>query len=134
MTLLRSLIPNLGQATRIARGQPSPSTDARIKPAFNVREDEHGYDLTVQLPGVAKDGLEITAQADQLTIVGRRAWTPPAEWTVLYRETPRADFELTLTHEGDIDVDKSSAELKDGVLHLMLPKAEAAKPRKIAIT
>ena len=134
MTLLRSLIPTLGAATRIARGQPSQSTDARVKPAFNVREDEHGYDLTVQLPGVAKDGLEITAQADQLTIVGRRAWTPPAEWTVLYRETPRADFELTLTHEGDIDVDKSSAELKDGVLHLMLPKSEAAKPRKIAIT
>ncbi|HVT72711.1 MAG TPA: Hsp20/alpha crystallin family protein [Lacunisphaera sp.] len=134
MTLLRSLIPTLGSATRIARGQPAQSTDARVKPAFNVREDEHGYDLTVQLPGVAKDGLEITAQADQVTIVGRRAWTQPAEWTVLYRETPRADFELTLTHEGDIDIEKSSAELKDGVLHLMLPKAEAAKPRKIAIS
>jgi len=52
---------------------------------------------------------------------------------VLYRETPRADFELTLAHEGDVDVDKSTAELKEGVLHLMLPKAEAAKPRKIAI-
>ena len=134
MTLLRSLIPSLGQATRIAKGQPTQSAEARIKPAFNVREDEHGYDVTVQLPGVAKDGLEITAQAGELTIVGRRAWNPPAEWTVLYRETPRADFELTLTHEGDVDPDKTTAELKEGVLHLLLPKAEAAKPRKIAIT
>ena len=133
MTLLRSLIPNLGQATRIAKGQPTQSTEARVKPAYAVREDEHGYDVTVQLPGVAKDGLEITAQADELTIVGRRAWNPPAEWTVLYRETPRADFELTLRHEGDVDPDKSTAELKEGVLHLTLPKAEAAKPRKIAI-
>ena len=133
MTLLRSLIPSLGQATRIAKGQPTQSVEARIKPAFDVREDEHGYDVTVQLPGVAKDGLEITAQADELTIVGRRAWNPPAEWTVLYRETPRPDFELTLRHEGDVDPDKSTAELKEGVLHLTLPKAEAAKPRKIAI-
>lgn len=133
MTLLRSLIPNLGQATRIAPGAPAQSAETRIKPAFHVREDEHGYDVTVQLPGVAKDGLEITAQADELTIVGRRAWTPPAGWTALYRETPRADFALTLTHDGDVDVEKSNAELKDGVLHLMLPKAEATKPRKIAI-
>ena len=133
MTLLRSIIPNLGQATRIEKGKPAQSTEARVKPAFNVREDEHGYDVTVQLPGVARDGLEITAQGDELTIVGRRAWTPPAGWTVLYRETPRADFELTLTHEGDVDADKSTAELKEGVLHLLLPKAETAKPRKIAI-
>jgi HSP20 family protein len=133
MTLLRSLIPSPGQATRIAKGAPAPSAEARIKPAFHVREDEHGYDITVQLPGVAKDGLEITAQADELTIVGRRAWTAPAGWTVLYRETPRADFGLTLTHDGDVDVEKSNAELKDGVLHLLLPKAEAAKPRRIAI-
>jgi HSP20 family protein len=134
MTLLRSLIPSLGQATRIGSGQSAQATEPRVKPVFNVREDEHGYDVTVQLPGVTKDGLEITAQADELTIVGRRTWTPPAGWTALYRETPRADFALTLTHDGDVDVDKSNAELKDGVLRLMLPKAEASKPRKIAIS
>jgi len=133
MTRLHSLIPSFGKATRIQKGQPAQPAEARIKPAFNVREDEHGYDVTVQLPGVAKDGLEITTQGDELTIVGRRAWNPPAEWTVLYRETPRADFELTLTHEGDVDSDKSTAELKDGILRLTLPKAEAAKPRKISI-
>lgn len=134
MTRLHSLIPSLGKATRIVKGQPAQSTEARIKPAFTVREDEHGYDVTVQLPGVGKDGLEITAQADELTIVGRRAWNPPADWTVLYRETPRADFELTLKHEGDVDPDKSTAELKEGVLHLTLPKVEAAKPRKITVS
>lgn len=133
MTRLHSIIPGVGPATRIERGKPAQSTEARIRPAFHVREAEYGYDVTVQMPGVARDGLEITAQADELTIVGRRAWTPPAGWTALYRETPRADFELTLTHEGDVDVDKSSAEMREGVLHLTLPKAEAAKPRKITV-
>jgi HSP20 family protein len=133
MTRLHSIIPGLGKATRIQKGQPTPSTEARIKPAYNIREDEHGYEVTVQLPGVAKDGLEITTLGDELTIIGRRAWNPPADWTVLYRETPRADFELRLIHQGDVDADKSTAELKEGVLHLTLPKAEAVKPRKITI-
>ncbi len=134
MTRIRSIIPSFGQTTRIAKGQPAQSTEARVKPAYDVREDEHGYDVTVKLPGVAKSGLEITAQAGDLTIVGRRAWSPPTDWTMLYRETPRADFELTLTHEGDIDLNKSTAELKEGVLRLTLPKAEAVKPRKITIS
>ena len=131
MTLLRSLVPGL---SREADTVPAAPTEARIRPAYNVREDEHGFDVTVQLPGVAKDGLEITALDGQVTITGRRAWTPPAGWTALYRETPRASFELVLTHQGEVDADKISAELKDGILRLTLPKAEAAKPRKIAIS
>jgi HSP20 family molecular chaperone IbpA len=106
----------------------------RIRPVYQIRDDEHGYYVTVQLPGVAKDDLEITAHEGELTLTGRRAWTPPADWTSLYRETPRANFELTLTHQGDLETDKISAELKDGILRLTLPKAEAAKPRKIAIS
>jgi HSP20 family protein len=132
MTLLRSIVPNFGRLA--ATPEPAPATtEARVKPAYAVREDEHGYTITVQLPGVAKDGLEITAQESELTLVGRRNWLPPTEWTALYRETPRANFELKLSHQGDVDVDKISAELKDGILHLTLPKSEAAKPRKIAI-
>jgi len=131
MSLLHSLVPGL---SREADSTPAAPAEARIRPAYKVREDEHGFDVTVQLPGVAKDGLEITALDGQLTITGRRAWTPPAGWTALYRETPRASFELVLTHQGEVDADKISAELKDGILRLTLPKAEAAKPRKIAIS
>lgn len=130
MSLLTTLVPGFA---RPARAAATGDSEARVKPAYNVREDDHGYDVTVYLPGVAKDGLEITAQENELTITGRRAWTPPAEWTALYRETSRAHFGLTLQHEGDLDLDKVGAELKDGVLHLTLPKAEAVKPRKITI-
>ncbi len=134
MTFLSSIIPGLDRPVRNGGSAPSLSTESRIKPAYGIREDELGYNVTVQLPGVAKDGLEITAQEDELTITARRAWTAPAEWTALYRETPRANFELTLRHQGDVDAEKVSAELKDGILRLVLPKAEAAKPRKIAIS
>ena len=131
MTLLRSLVPGLGRAADANSTTPAA---ASVRPAYHVHEDDHGYDITVQLPGVAKDGLEITEQEGQLTISGRRAWTAPAEWTSLYRETPRANFVLTLSHQGDVDAEKISAELKDGVLRLTLPKAEAAKPRKITVS
>ena len=130
MTLLRSLVPNFA---RPVRASAPADAEARVKPAYNVREDDQAYTVTVNLPGVAKEGLEITAQENEVTITGRRAWTQPAEWTVLYRETPRANFGLTLTHDGQIDADKIGAELKDGVLRLTLPKAEAVKPRRIAV-
>jgi HSP20 family molecular chaperone IbpA len=134
MTLLSSLVPNLGCVTKLSANKPAEDNVPRVKPAYEVAEDAHGYTVTVQLPGVAKDGLEITAQEGEVQIVGRRAWTPPSDWTVLYRETPRANFGLALAHGNDVDTDKISAELKDGILRLTLPKAEAAKPRKIIIS
>ena len=133
MTLLRSIVPGFGRLTPATPSSTTPTPEARLKPVFQVREDEHGYDVSVDLPGVAKAGLEITSLAGQLTIIGRRAWVAPAEWSALYRETRRADFELNLTHENDVEVDKISAEMKDGILRLTLPKAEAVKPRKIAV-
>ena len=126
MTLLQSLVPGLVRPAKV-------DTDAPLRPAFNLREDEHGYNLTVFLPGVPKENIEIADHDGLLTIAGRRQWTQPKEWTALYRETSRANFELVLRHEGDIDIEKINAELKDGRLHLMLPKAEIAKPRKIAV-
>lgn len=129
MTFLQSIVPGLTRPAQPAKVE----TDSKLRPVFNLREDEHGYNLTVFLPGVPKENLEITDHDGLLTIAGRRLWTQPKEWTALYRETSRANFELVLRHEGDIDIEKINAELKDGRLHLMLPKAEAAKPRKIAI-
>ena len=129
MTLLQSLVPGLARSAQPAKVE----TDAKLRPVFTLREDDHGYNLTVYLPGVPKENLEVTDHDGLLTITGRRRWTQPKEWTALYRETTRAHFELVLRHEGDIDAEKINAELKDGRLQLMLPKAEAAKPRKIAI-
>lgn len=134
MTLLRSFIPTVARPASTTSAANVASMEPRIRPVYNIREDDHGYDVTVQLPGVTKSGLEITAQDDVLTLVGRRSWTSPTGWVALYRETPRAQFELTLSHEGDIDLEKINAELKNGILHLTLPKAEAARPRKIAVS
>jgi len=133
MTLLQSIVPNFGRVSREPSNSSAQTNEPRVKPVFNLHEDENAYEAVVQLPGVAKEGLEITAQEGEIKVVGRRVWTPPAGWTTLYRETARANYELNLTHGSEIDASKITAELKNGVLRLTLPKAEAAKPRKITV-
>jgi len=112
----------------------STQTIASIKPVYSVNETAEAYVVTVQLPGVAKENLEITGENEQVRIAGRRTWQQPEAWKTLYRETGDEAFELVLTHDNAVNVDASQAELRDGVLRLTLPKAAAAKARKIAVS
>jgi HSP20 family molecular chaperone IbpA len=105
-----------------------------VKPRYEVKETDDAFGVTVYLPGVTKDTLELTAEAGEFRVVGRRAWSQPEGWTTLYRESANAPFELTLAHDNAIDADKIAAELRDGVLRASLPKAEALKPRKITVS
>jgi len=132
MSLLTSIIPNLNR-TGAGNAEAKPVTPA-VKPLYEVKEAADAFGLTVQLPGVAKDGLSITAEEDTLTIRGERGWKRPAGWTSLYRESSDLAYELVLQHENAVDVDKIHAELRDGVLRVALPKTEARKPRKIAVS
>jgi HSP20 family protein len=136
MSFLNTLIPSLkstpaqnGAATANPANDPAPT----VRPAYKVKETAEAYAVTVQLPGVAKDGVEITAEDGQVRIVGRRAWKQPEGWTPLYRETSGATYDLVLTHDNAINAEAIVAELRDGVLQVTLPKHEAVKPRKIAI-
>ncbi len=133
MSLLSTLIPSLA-GTPDVQDQNRPADLAyTVKPTFEVKETADAFAVTVYLPGVTKDGLEITAEEGQLRIVGRRAWQQPEGWNALHRESARASFELVLTHDNAVDADKIAAELRDGVLQASLPKHEAIKPRKIAV-
>lgn len=130
MSLFNTLIPSRSREVASAPADLGPT----LKPVYEIKETDEAYGLTVFLPGVAKDGLELTIENQELRVVGRRIWTPPAGWTTVYRESADAPFVLVLNHDNAIDADKIAAELKDGVLRASLPKAEALRPRKIAIT
>ena len=133
MSLLSTLIPTLRRETARAGNGETAETSPSLRPAYEIKETGEAYGLTVYLPGVTKEGLEITAENDELRITGRRAWQQPAGWTAVYRESADVPFVLVLTHDNAIDVEKIAAELKDGVLRASLPKAAALKPRKIAV-
>jgi HSP20 family protein len=133
MSLLNTLIPSLSRTTA-SRSNGTAAVGPTVKPAYQVKETDDAYGLTVFLPGVAKDTLEITAEEGQFRVLGRRAWKQPEGWTSLYRESSDVPFELVLAHDNLIDADKVVAELKDGVLRVSLPKHESQKPRKIAVS
>jgi HSP20 family molecular chaperone IbpA len=134
MKLLNQIVPRLSRSVaRTENGGEQAESEFTVKPAYELKETNDAWGLTVHLPGVAKDGLELSVEEGLITIRGRRAWQQPKDWTQLYRESVDAPFLLELEHDNSVDVDKIHAELKEGVLRVSLPKAEAVKPRKIAI-
>lgn len=133
MTFLTTLLPALNRS-EISRPQPAGDDLGTIlRPVHNITETPEAFGLTVELPGVAKTGLELTADDTQIRIIGRRAWTQPEGWVARHRETTDASFELVLTHDHAIEVDRIAAELRDGLLRVSLPKTEALKPRRITV-
>jgi len=132
MSLLSTFAPSLSrQAARPDRPADLGNT---VKPRYEIKDTSDAFGITVYLPGVNKDGVDLTTEEGQVRILGRRAWRQPEGWTSLYRESADAAFELVLNHDNAIDVDKVAAELRDGVLRVSLPKHEAIKPRKIAVS
>jgi HSP20 family molecular chaperone IbpA len=133
MSLIQNLVPASAQAPARCDCDSDPNSEPTVRPLHEFSETDEAWGLQVYLPGVAKEGLEFTAEEGQIAIRGRRAWKSPADWTALYRESTDAPYEPVLRHDKSIDVEKIHAELKDGVLRVSLPKAEAVKPRKIAV-
>ena len=136
MSILNQIVPRLSRS--LARPQNTGDAVATqpeltVKPAYEITENKEAWGLTAHLPGVTKDGLELTAEEGRITIRGRRAWNKPEGWTAVYRESVDAPYELVLEHDNTVDADKIHAELKEGVLRMSLPKAEAVKPRKITV-
>jgi HSP20 family molecular chaperone IbpA len=143
MSLISSLIPSFA-STALGRGESTPAAGAasapvvdestpRVTPRYQLSETSEAYGLTVELPGVARDGLELSVDHEQVRVLGRRAWRQPDGWNVLHRESAEAVFELSVDHGREVDVEKVHAELRDGVLRVSLPKLAALKPRKIAV-
>lgn len=135
MSLISSLIPSFVGAPEKTRTDADTATDLgpTVTPRYQVNETADAYGLTVELPGVSKDGLELSVDGEQIRVVGRRAWRKPEPWTALHRETRDFTYELEIAHGRVIDADKVHAELRDGVLRVSLPKAESRKPRKVAV-
>ena len=108
-------------------------TEQFVAPAASVVEDGDGYLLQVEMPGVNKEGLEISSEGNELTITGRRS-LPAIDGTILHHESRRENFRRTFEIDPSIDANKINAKIEQGLLTVTLPKAEHVKPRKIAVS
>ena len=102
-------------------------------PSASVIEAADGYTLEVEMPGVNKEGLEVSVENNELTIVGRRH-LPTVEGALIHHESRSENFRRTFELDPSIDADKINAKIDQGLVTLTLPKAEHVKPRKIAVS
>jgi HSP20 family protein len=96
-------------------------------------EASDGYTLEVEMPGINKEGLEISIENNELTVLGHRS-LPAVEGTLIHRESRQENYRRTFELDPSIDADKISAKIDQGVVTLTLPKAEHIKPRKITVS
>jgi HSP20 family protein len=114
-------------------GNGNRQTEQFVSPMATVLENNDGYTLQVEMPGVNKEGLEVSVENNELTIIGRRS-LPSVGGTLIHRESRRENFRRAFELDPSIDTAKIAAKIEQGVLTLTLPKAEQVKPRKITVS
>jgi HSP20 family protein len=123
----------MNTVTRETRESGRAQVEQSITPRASVTEIADGYVLEIEMPGVKKDGLDISVENNELTIVGRRS-LPAIEGTLIHRESRPENFRRAFELDPSIDADKISAKIDQGLVTLTLPKAEHVKPRKITVS
>ena len=119
--------------TRETRESDRGQAEQFITPTASVTEIADGYMLEIEMPGVKKDGLDISFENNELTIIGRRS-LPAVEGTLIHRESRPENFRRVFELDPSIDTEKISAKIDQGLVTLTLPKAEHVKPRKITVS
>ena len=102
-------------------------------PNTDIYETEGAITCVVEMPGVEKDKIDITIEDNVLQIEGQIEFANYAEMQPVYTEYNIGHYSRRFNLSSRIDQGKISADIKDGVLTLVLPKAEEAKPRRITI-
>ncbi len=108
-------------------------TLASNSPRTNLLEKGDHFEVRAEVPGISRDDLNIKIQGNYLEISGSRTVTTPDGYQVHRNERDGSTFSRSFTLPDEVDADKAEAELKDGILYLILPKSETARPRQITI-
>jgi HSP20 family molecular chaperone IbpA len=124
---------NIEVQARRERPQPAET----LLPLVDVWQDESEVThLVAEMPGVANEDVRVEVDKGVLTISGKASWQepPPEKYSPTYLGFTNGEFYRAFALSDEIDRDKIAANMCCGVLKLMLPKAEAAKTRRIEIT
>jgi HSP20 family protein len=113
-------------------GEPGTHQGSYFEPAVDIHETEEALTLRADLPGAAPQEIQTDLQDNLLTITARVA-PLDARWKPLYAELQTGHYLRQFRLGQQIDQARISAQLKDGVLTLTLPKAERARARRIEV-
>ena len=122
------------QEKRELQRKEEGTTPARVfLPTTDIYETDQALTVVMEMPGVEKANVDINIEDDVLTIEGRIDFSKYQDLQPVYTEYNIGDFRRSFSLTDSINQEKIRAEMSDRVLMLTLPKAEKAKPRKIAI-
>ncbi|SFH88048.1 Hsp20/alpha crystallin family protein [Planctomicrobium piriforme] len=102
-------------------------------PPIDIFETDQGLVLRADLPGVTADGLELQVQDNRLTLFGRVPTPAPDGSELIHQEYHDGDFLRSFILSDDVDHERISAKLNNGVLEVLLPRIPRAQPRRISI-
>jgi HSP20 family protein len=131
---LRDQINRLFDEASLPRGERESNSGTRVwGPAVDIAEGESEVTVFIDVPGVDRQSIDVQLTGDTLTVRGERQFERREGQNVLHVERPFGQFVRSFTIGVPVQTDQVQASYRDGVLTIVLPKAESVKPRKIQI-
>ena len=112
--------------TLVRENQNGRQTEQFIAPAASITENGDGYTLQVEMPGVSKEGLEISIENNELTIIGRRSM-PAVDGTLIHRESRPESFRRAFELDPSIDTGKNHCQDRSGNCHAHATESGASE-------
>jgi HSP20 family protein len=122
------------QKREVEKKQETTVPSRAFLPVTDIFETDQALTVVLEMPGVSKDNVDISVENDILTIEGRIDYSKYEGLQPVYTEYNVGHYVRSFQISSKIEQSGISAELKDGVITLVLPKAETAKPRKIKLS
>jgi HSP20 family molecular chaperone IbpA len=122
------------QKREVERKQETTIPARAFLPATDIFETDQSLTVVLEMPGVNKDSVDVGVENDVLTISGRIDFSKYDGLKPVYTEYNIGNYVRSFQLSSKMEQTGIRAELKDGVMTLILPKAEKAKPRKISVT
>ena len=121
------------QKREVDKGQEATTPTRAFMPNADIFETEDALAVVLEMPGVDRDHIDIGVDNGVLTVEGKIDFGKYEGLQLVYSEYNVGPYRRSFRISNRIDQDKISAEMQDGVIKLVLPKAEEAKPRKIEV-
>jgi len=102
-------------------------------PLSNVYETAEGYLVRAEVPGIAESALKLKVHQNTLTVSGERPSDVPEGYSVHRQERGPVTFSRSFSFTTEVDAEKTTANVRDGILTVTLPKTAAAKVREIPV-
>ncbi|MEM9281535.1 MAG: Hsp20/alpha crystallin family protein [Verrucomicrobiota bacterium] len=123
----------ISDATRCQGSALTEYRTVNLRPEYHSRYDDEAWEVSVTLPGVRKEEVQVRIENEILEIKAARVSEHPEKWKPIAEYPSRRNYSLRLDVGPEVDAEKVSAEHQNGILTLRLPLREEVKARKIEV-